>query len=338
MAVDTSLLSRHTANDVHKAPIKKYDLHPRNRPRSRYDFDAIIQSSPNLAHFVKLNAYQEASIDFSNPDAVKALNQALLKKYYAIEHWDIPGNYLCPPIPGRADYLHYIADFLATLNNGAIPMGANIRALDIGVGANAIYPLIGQREYGWRFVGADIDTNAIANAQRIVDSNHGLAASIELRLQVAPLAIFNGIIKQDERFDFTMCNPPFHASLAEAQAGTRRKWQNLNKDTITKKRVQHKTPALNFGGQSNELYCAGGEEAFVNSMINESKQFTNNCLWFTSLISKASNLPSVYRTLKKAGAFEVKTIAMAQGQKKSRLVAWTFLNTQQQSAWCKRYW
>lgn len=324
--------------NTRKAASEKSELHPRNRHRSRYDFDALIQASPKLAHFVKLNAYQDASIDFSNPDAVKVLNQALLKKYYAIEYWDIPENYLCPPIPGRADYLHYIADFLASINNGTIPMSANIRALDIGVGANAIYPLIGQREYGWRFVGADIDANAIANAQRIVDSSHGLAASIELRLQVTPLAIFNGIIKQDERFDFTICNPPFHASLHEAQAGTRRKWQGLSKDRLNKKHVQHKAPTLNFGGQSNELYCAGGEETFVNSMINESTQFANNCLWFTSLISKASNLPSVYRALKKVGVFEVKTIEMAQGQKKSRLVAWTFFNTQQQNAWCKHYW
>lgn len=299
----------------------KSGLHPRNKHRNRYNFDALIKSSPKLAQFVKLNAYQEASIDFFNPRAVKSLNQALLKKDYALEHWDIPENYLCPPIPGRADYLHNIADLLATTNGGEIPLGVNIRGLDIGVGANAIYPIIGQREYGWCFVGADIDARAIANAQRIVDSNTGLAEAVELRLQGSPLDIFKGIIQPNERFDFTICNPPFHASLKEANAGTRRKLQNLNKQKISNKLAA----SLNFGGQSTELYCIGGEQAFVKRMIDESQQFSRNCLWFTTLISKASNLPSIYRALKDVGALEVKTIEMAQGQKKSRFVAWSFL-------------
>lgn len=321
-----------TENKI-KITAEKSGLHPRNKHRNRYDFDQLIQASPALTRFVKLNAYQDASIDFSSAEAVKALNKALLKQFYAIENWDIPAQYLCPPIPGRADYLHYIADLLSLSNKGTIPRGANIQALDIGVGANAIYPIIGQREYGWSFVGADIEPIAIANAQQIIESNTGLANAIELRLQTSALAIFTGIIKQDERFDITLCNPPFHASLEDANAGSRRKWQNLNKEISSKNRTRNKAPALNFGGQAAELYCAGGEEAFVNQMISESKLFSKQCLWFTSLISKEANLPSVYRALKKVGALEVKTIAMTQGQKKSRIVAWTFLNAKQQYEW-----
>lgn len=331
-----------TENNIN-IPAEKSDLHPRNKHRNRYDFDQLIQASPELARFVKLNAYHDASINFSNAEAVKALNRALLKKFYAIEHWDIPAQYLCPPIPGRADYLHYIADLLGDSNNGIIPRGTHIQALDIGVGANAIYPIIGQREYGWRFVGVDIEPTAIASAQRIVVANSGLSDALELRLQTSPLAIFSNIIKQDEHFDVTLCNPPFHASLEDANAGSHRKWQNLNKGNISKgasdkNSARNKAPTLNFGGQAAELYCAGGEEAFVDRMISESKQFSGQCLWFTTLISKAANLPSVYRALKKVGALEVKTIAMAQGQKKSRIVTWTFLNSKQHSAWRSHYW
>ena len=305
----------------------KSGLHPRNQHRGRYDFDALIQARASLARFVQLNAFGDASIDFSNAQAVKALNQALLKQYYAITTWDIPKGYLCPPIPGRADYIHHIADLLSTANNGAIPQGETVRVLDIGVGANAIYPLIGSHEYGWHFVGADIDANALKNAQHIVDAN-ALSTMIELRLQRARICFFKGIIAQGETFDLTLCNPPFHASLAEAQAGTQRKWRGLGKNN-----ANAQSPALSFGGQSNELYCEGGEEAFINGMVNESKQFANQCLWFTTLISKASTLPSIYRALKKVNALEVKTIEMAQGQKQSRIVAWTFLNADQQRAW-----
>jgi len=299
-------------------------LHPRNKHNGRYDFDLLIQASPALAPFVKLNAYNDTSIDFANPQAVKALNKALLIQHYNILEWDIPAQYLCPPIPGRADYLHYLADLLAETNHGKIPHGNTIRLLDIGVGANAIYPLIGNREYGWRFVGADIDATALANAQQILHANAELTTSIELRLQASPTNIFKGIIQPDDFFNLTLCNPPFHTTLAEAQIGTQRKWQNLGINTGKNKALKR-----NFGGQADELYCDGGEVAFVSRMVEESVQFKNQCTWFTTLISKATSLPSVYSALKKAHALKVKTIDMTQGQKQSRIVAWTFLNPKQ---------
>jgi len=114
-------------------------------------------SCPELGVFVKLNDYNDESIDFSNPEAVKMLNTALLKHYYKINHWNIPANYLSPPIPGRADYIHHIAELLGGSNNGKIPTDNKIKCLDIGVGASCVYPIIGNKEYGWSFVGSEID-------------------------------------------------------------------------------------------------------------------------------------------------------------------------------------
>jgi 23S rRNA (adenine1618-N6)-methyltransferase len=176
-------------------------------------------------------------------------------------------------------------------------------------------------------VGADIDAKALNNAQQIIDANT-LSSLIELRLQISPASIFKGVINQGENFAFTMCNPPFHGSLQEAQAGTQRKWRGLGKN-LAKRASNNKSAVLNFGGQNAELYCEGGEEAFVAAMIKESRHYATQCIWFTTLISKAANLPSVYRALKKVNALEVKTIEMSQGQKKSRIVAWTFLNVSQ---------
>lgn len=325
--------------DKNQPLTEKPSLHPRNKHRGRYEFDQLITAHPLLAKFVKQNAYQDMSIDFADPLAVKALNQALLKHYYAIIEWDIPPQYLCPPIPGRADYLHYVADLLAAGNNSNIPYGPNIHVLDIGVGANVIYPLIGQHEYGWQFVGADIDPLAIANGERILAANPQLKESIELRLQTSPAAIFQGVIKAGETFDLTICNPPFHASLQAANAGTRRKWQGLEKSKGSKTaNLPSKTGTLNFGGQSNELYCAGGEKDFVNRMVSESSRMAQQCLWFTTLISKEANLPGVYRALKNVNAAQIETLNMAQGQKKSRIVAWTFLNASQQQSWRSKHW
>lgn len=326
------------------SPAKKPGLHPRNKHRGRYDFGQLCLANPELARFVKLNAYSDTSIDFAIADAVKALNRALLKQHYDISGWDIPEHYLCPPIPGRADYLHYAADLLSSLNGGVTPRDSKVHALDIGVGANIIYPLIGHREYGWRFVGADIDKIALANAQQVLELNR-LEDVIELRRQFTPTSIFKGIIQQNETFDLTLCNPPFHSSLSEAREGTKRKWRNLDNNSgrnenknLGKSDSPNKAEMLNFGGQAAELYCAGGEEAFVSRMITDSTHFANQCLWFTTLISKATSLPSVYRALKKANALQVKTIDMAQGQKKSRIVAWTFLNANQQRAWRQDHW
>lgn len=303
-------------------------LHPRNRHQGRYDFARLMQLDPQLADFLVTNVHGEQGIDFADPAAVKALNRALLQEWYGIVGWDIPANSLCPPIPGRADYLHYLADLLAGSHQGRLPKKTGVQVLDIGTGANCIYPLLGVCEYQWQFVASDINAASLANAQMIVDANPKIAPQISLRMQTSPNAIFKNIVLDDEWFDLSMCNPPFHTSLAEAREGTQRKWQNLGKQNTS----------LNFGGQDAELWCAGGELAFIQRMIKESSAIATRCFWFTTLVSKSASLPGIYAALKQAKVIEYKTIAMSQGQKQSRLVAWTFLNSQQQTAWRKLRW
>lgn len=297
---------------------EKSGLHPRNRHRARYDFPALIRTEPLLARYVRPNEYGDESIDFADPLAVKALNQALLRQYYGLAHWDIPAGYLCPPIPGRADYLHHVADLLAAGAGGAVPRGPGVAVLDIGTGANCVYPIIGAHEYGWRFVGSEADPIALANARRLVAANPTLTPLVECRLQPNAAAVFRGIIQPGELFDLTICNPPFHASRAEAQAGTQRKLRNLSGG----KQV---TPVLNFGGQTNELICPGGELAFVCKLIAESVDFAKSCRWFTTLVSKSANLPMLRQALDRTHPAEVRVIPMRQGQKQSRILAWTFL-------------
>ncbi|MGQ7868894.1 23S rRNA (adenine(1618)-N(6))-methyltransferase RlmF [Sunxiuqinia sp. sy24] len=319
----------HPKKKVHSS--EKPNLHPRNKNRGRYDFSWLIAVCPELEPFVGLNDYGDESIDFADPQAVKALNKALLLANYGLAYWNIPEGYLCPPIPGRADYIHHMADLLAHSNQGQIPTGSAITCLDVGVGANCIYPILGALEYGWSFIGSDIDPEALKSAATIVAENHALIGKINFRHQPNVSDIFRGIIEAEERFDLTICNPPFHASAAEAQAGTMRKLHNLNKQKPGKVK-------LNFGGRHNELWCEGGEASFVRRMIQQSRQFANSCYWFSSLISKKENLPTVYRTLKQAGATEVEILPMGQGQKSSRIVAWTFLSKEAGSNWENSRW
>lgn len=292
-------------------------MHPRNPHQSGYDFPALVATSPELERFVFRAPHGGDSIDYSDPIAVKALNRALLQHHYAVRDWDIPAGYLCPPVPGRADYIHHLADLLAAENAGHIPRSHETVVLDVGVGANCIYPLVGYHDYGWHFVGTDIDPVALRNAQTIVGRNPALAAAIGLRRQPSRHQIFRGVVQPHDRFAATLCNPPFHVSPEAAASGTLRKLRNLTGAAV-------RDVTLNFGGRNNELWCEGGEFGFIRRMINESAEFARQIGWFTTLVSKSGHLPALEIALQRVRASDVRVIDMAQGQKKSRLLAWRF--------------
>jgi 23S rRNA (adenine1618-N6)-methyltransferase len=285
-------------------------FHPKNLHSGRYNFEILIKNSGELKKYIKKNPSGEDTIDFGDQNAVLELNKALLKYYYGIKYWDIPSGFLCPPIPGRADYIHHIADLLPKNKK-------KIKVLDIGTGANCIYPLIGNRSYGWKFIGADIDPISVENAKKIIEKNN-LEDEIIIKLQSDKNNFFKGII-DDDYVDITMCNPPFHASLKEAVVANKRKRDNLNKTRTSK--LDEK---LNFGGQKAELWCKGGEILFLKKMARESLIYSNNVGYFTSLISKGENVKPMEKILKKLGASEIKIIEMSHGNKISRIIIWNF--------------
>ena len=312
------------ANQIIKKVLHKSNLHLKG-----YDFDKLKKAYTPLANFIVKNKYnQQDTISFDDAEAVKALNFALLKAYYQITQWHIPQGYLCPPIPGRVDYIHYLNDLLSTSTKSIKSIKEDINVLDIGTGASCIYPILGQRIYGWNFTASDIDPHSIEVAKQTINANKGLNKAIDCRLQTNSDNIFTNIIQQDEFYHLTLCNPPFHKSLNEAQEGTARKWKNLKKNNpLSTSKVQADRNALNFGGQKAELWCQGGELTFIRNMIKESRQYQKQVLWFTCLVSKKDNLSKIKFSLQKANVKEVKIIDMAQGQKVSRFVAWRFIDS-----------
>lgn len=309
------------------AEIKKA-LHPRNVHINGYDFNALIKAFPRLNAFVRPTSFGGLSIDFADPEAVKTLNTALLKHHYGIDFWDIPKGALCPPIPGRVDYLHYLADLLAEGDHHLVM--DRVSVLDIGTGANGIYPILGCQVFGWHFVASDINSISLANVQGIIAQNPALHGRLKLRLQGDESAIFKGVIQPQERFELTLCNPPFHASLAEAAEGSLRKVRNLQ---LNRGRTAKPVAKLNFGGQGAELWCQGGEPQFLATMIDESQAFADQCLWFTSLVSKKENLKPCYQALAKLAVDTVKTIEMQQGNKMTRILAWSFQSAAKRKIW-----
>lgn len=294
-------------------------LHPRNPHAGRYDFQALCRSCPELTQHLRPNPAGDQTIDFADRQAVLCLNQALLAHYYRVRHWQIPEGYLCPPIPGRADAVHYLADLLVRPDNGERLTGRNVTVLDIGTGANCIYPILGSQSYGWSFVGTEIDPVAIKTARVIVEANVCLKSLVQIVHQKDPGSIFRGILRKGDHFDLTLCNPPFHASWEEARASGQRKVKNLGKAKTGKALSRS-----NFGGQNAELWCEGGELQFVTRMILESREVATQVDWFSSLISKRENLQPLKKLLQQVDAKQIEVINMSQGQKHSRLLAWSF--------------
>ncbi len=279
-------------------------MHPKNPFINDYPFDKLLTDSPSLKQFVFKNEYGNHTIKFSDKEAVKALNKSLLKTYFNIE-WDIPEGSLCPPIPGRLDYLLHVADLTSK---------TDIHLLDIGTGANLIYPILGKCHFNWKCTASEVNIDSLENAKHLIESNPPLN-DIDLRSQKFKTKIFETLIQPNDYFDLIVCNPPFYKNKSNAKNENLRKFNNLNLKS---------SDSLNFGGKSNELWYKGGEEAFVKKMAEESAFFKEQVHWFTSLVSKKENLKNIKRAINKTNPTEVRIIEMEQGNKKSRCIAWTF--------------
>jgi 23S rRNA (adenine1618-N6)-methyltransferase len=301
-----------------KSKEKGAGLHPRNIHQGRYDLPALAETVPELKEVIFTNAYGQLSIDFANPNAVKLLNKALLLHFYELSYWDIPEGYLCPPIPGRADYVLHVGDLLARDHDRKVPQGGEIKVLDVGTGANLIYPILGTSLFGWNFVGTEIEFQALSNAAEIISSNSRLVDKVALRYQADPSVIFQSVIEEGEYFELSICNPPFHESADMARLGSQRKIKNLKGDAPA-------DPILNFGGQATELWTVGGEIGFIGRMIQESVTVQSQVGWFTVLVSKSTHLSYFQGQLEKAGVKSQRVIEMGQGNKRSRILAWSFL-------------
>lgn len=309
----------------------KSKLHVRNRNREPYDLSALTALTPELKPYIIANKYGEASVNFSHPQAIKLLNTSILKHYYGVHYWTFSDDNLCPPIPGRADYIHHIADLLAASNFGVLPEGKQVTCFDLGVGASCIYPILGVVDYDWNFIASDISPASIASSQAIVDANKCLKGKVDCRLQKRAQDYFYGVLNREESVDMVICNPPFHSSVEEAEKGNRRKVKHL-----TGKSAEE--VLLNFAGIHNELVCDGGERQFIHNMMKESAKFSKNSFWFSTLVSKKSHLKGIYKRLETMSVTRVETIPMGTGNKSSRMLAWTFLTELEQLAWRASRW
>ncbi len=306
----------------------KHQLHPRNVHRDGYDFAKLVQACPALSAYVSPSPAGQLTIDFSDPKAVLLLNKSLLADAYGYQKWSIPEGSLCPPVPGRADYVHYLADLLGSGNGGRPPRGGGVQILDIGVGANGIYPILGRALYGWSFHGVDISPEALQALAAHLAANPHFKAGVSISLQQDPGQVLKGAITGKAVYDAVACNPPFYASAAAAAEENERKWRKLGKAAAGR----------NFAGQAGELWCEGGERGFITRYISESRELPTRCFWYTTLVSRSAHLPYFERLLNESGANAVHVQPMGQGQKVSHMLCWTYLSAPLQRDWARFRW
>lgn len=291
-------------------------MHPNNPFKNDYPLQELSELVPELKKYFIQTKANSLSLDFSQPEAVKNLNKALLIQQYNIRFWDLPAGYLTPPVPGRLDYLLYMADLLAETNEGVVPTGKDVRLLDIGCGAACIFPLLAQSHFRWLAVGTEVDAKALKAAKAIAQMNPSLKGKVEIRQQASTEQIFEGVVTEGERFDCCVCNPPFYESAAEAQRVNERKWQQLPGNRSGSGR--------NFGGQNHELHRPGGEKAFAIQMVKESQERPKLCTWFSIMLSNKAHETPVYQALLRAKAARVEVLPLQIGNKETRAIAWRF--------------
>jgi 23S rRNA A1618 N6-methylase RlmF len=241
-------------------------------------------------------------VDWSDARSLLAVTQVLLRHDFHLE-FDMPLNHLCPPVPQRLNYIHWVADLLGIMTKEDA-RNAQVRGIDVGTGASAIFPLLGYATYGWRFLGTEIDPESVASAQANIDRNK-LGEKITVRHVASSENIFTDVIlPSDGTFDFTLCNPPFFSSLS--QTGLH--------------------PSRSASATPGELVCEGGEEAFVERMIRQSKRLERRVRWFTTMLGRKSSLKTLLALLRspEISALVVDQTEFLQGQQARYGLAWSF--------------
>ena len=173
---------------------------------------------------------------------------------------DLPPGRLIPTLPLRLNYLLWIEDLLAVTGSKS----EVVRGLDIGTGACCIYPILGTRKNKWLFTATEADQINYESSLKTIEKNN-LKESIAIR-KVDADSLLIGVVEPSERYDFSMCNPPFFDS------------DNLVPKTRTAKRPLPICPKSGGSTSASEIAVKGGEVEFLRKLVNESKELESTVL------------------------------------------------------------
>lgn len=265
-----------------------------------------------------------------NQEFTVALTRALLRTHLDLQLPYLEENHLCPPVPNRFFYLHWIHTELLSSGSGHHNQQQRM-GLDIGSGATAIYSLLAAKFFCCRMVTTEIDANAAAMAQKNVEANclssqihvaHVPPSHSQDPSSLSPGGPLERSMVAVEKYlaqcpspphmtvDFVMTNPPFY-------------------DPST---MEHVNPRAGDGRARTAMTVSegsypGGEIGFVTEMIADSLRLGHerqSPRWFSSMLGKKTSLTLLQKTLTHVlGPAHVRVTEYGPGQYTRWFLAWT---------------
>lgn len=217
----------------------------------------------------------------------------------------LPKNRLCPTIPLRLNYILFIEDML--LHCG---ISDNVKGIDIGAGATAIYCLLAARmnKY-WKMYGLEVDQENIQWARDNLSRNQ-LDDQVTIVDQNGSDKIFEKLFEKDQcQKTFCLCNPPFFSSKSEMLEGENR---------------TGKRPKLQLEKPSHETITEGGELSFVTKILDESFELKDKIQIYSTMLGCKKNFDIFLSSLKERKIENYTTTTFTQGKVSRWAVAWSF--------------
>lgn len=282
-------------------------MHPRNRYKDKPpDFSYLASKYKEFQQHVHTNLTGKVSLNFKEPEAVRALTCTLLKEDFGLTI-DIPLERLIPTVPLRLNYIHWVEDLIGCGTN----KNKLIRGIDIGTGASCIYPLLGATMNGWFFLATEVDDMCFSYATKNVEQNN-LSDLIKV-VKVPQKTLLMDALKEESEivYDFCMCNPPFFANQMEAQG-------------VNSRNPSRPPPSsINTGGIT-EIMAEGGELEFVKRIIHDSLQLKKRLRWYSCMLGKKCSLVPLKEELQQQGVPKVTHTEFCQGRTMRWALAWSF--------------
>ena len=174
------------------------NLHPRNKFNKAYNIEQLAKNTPDLRKYVVQVDHDHLSIDFTQPEAVFHLNKALLKTTYGIKGWRVLPKSLVPTVPGRLNYIHYLADLLGGKT------GRGVHILDIGTGSGCIAISLAKFLPKCKVYALDVSTKALEVAKQN-------AKNSQVEIEFINLDILQDKICATipQKLDVIVSNPPY---------------------------------------------------------------------------------------------------------------------------------
>ncbi|XP_022451184.1 RNA N6-adenosine-methyltransferase METTL16 isoform X1 [Delphinapterus leucas] len=283
-------------------------MHARNRYKDKPpDFAYLASKYPDFQQHVQINLNGRVSLNFKDPEAVRALTCTLLREDFGLSI-DIPLERLIPTVPLRLNYIHWVEDLIGHQDSDKSTLR---RGIDIGTGASCIYPLLGTTLNGWYFLATEVDDMCFNYAKKNVEQNN-LSDLIKV-VKVPQKTLLMDALKEESEiiYDFCMCNPPFFANQLEAKG-------------VNSRNPRRPPPSSVNTGGITEIMAEGGELEFVKRIIHDSLQLQKRLRWYSCMLGKKCSLAPLKEELRIQGVPKVTYTEFCQGRTMRWALAWSF--------------